>query len=264
MVQPEDEGNTTSSKHSSRSNRNSPSQVTKVSLTSKEKCDDKCASACSEIVAAQENNGRKSKTPPTSPGLHLSSDGSNPSMILTCSKSATSEKSVRVSSSSSDDMEAIESMLRSIGMEWAIPTLHKTKEALALTSSSSSLELSSKKQVVGNSSSGSEVSLKQYLRKQIRISSSTLKSDVSPASFSADLSELSSIQANNSNVDKSNQKTSTPVISSKSTERSGKKVMFSADSDISSVKDESQKHSDKSGKTSYRSLSEYSQSKSDI
>ncbi|XP_018563252.1 uncharacterized protein LOC108904987 [Anoplophora glabripennis] len=248
-------GNSTSSKHSSKSNRSLPVQVPKVSLTSKQKCDDSCRAPCSEIVATQEKLIEKSKTTPPSPV----SDGSNPSIILTSSNSSTSKKSIKISSSSSDDMETIESMLKSIGMEWAIPTLHKTKEALALTSSSSSLELSAKKQILSNSSSGSEVSLRQYLKKQIRISSSTLKSDASPASFS----ELSSIQANNSNADKSNQKTSTPIISSKSTERSGKRVAFSEDSDLSSVRDESQKHSSKSGKTSFRSLSDYSHSKSD-
>lgn len=248
VIQPEvkvavEDYGTSTSKLSSKSDTGSPGQVTKVCVTSKEKN--------TQIVSAEE----RSKTPPVSP-VNFSSEGSNPSIILSCSKSSTTKKAVQMSSSSSDDMETIEAMLKSIGMEWAIPTLHKTKEALALTSSSSSLELSSKKQVVSNSMSESEVSLKQYLKKQIKISSSTLRSDASPASFSADLSELSSIQANNSN-EKSHQRMSTPVVSSKSTEKSERKVTFSAGSDISSIRD------DKSSKTSYRSLNEYSQSKSD-
>lgn len=232
-------------KLSSKSDKCSPSRLSKVSMTSKEKG--------RQIAVVESKDIEKSKTPPISP-VNLSLEGSNASITLSCSKLSTSKKSLQMSSGSSDDMETIESMLKSIGMEWAIPTLHKTKEALALTSSSSSLELNSRKQVMGKSTSDSDVSLKQYLKRQIKISSSTLRSDASPASFSADLSELSSIQANNSNAEKSNHKTSTPVLSI--LEKSEKKVTFSADSDISSIKDDTGKQSDKSGKTSSLSKSD--------
>ncbi|XP_057663043.1 uncharacterized protein LOC130898026 [Diorhabda carinulata] len=145
-----------------------------------------------------------------------------------------------LSSSSSDDMESIENMLRSIGMEWAIPTLHKTQEALALTSSSSSLDLSRKKPKTSPIDiSGSEISLREFLKKQIlKISSSTMLSEESIGSFLGESSELSGIQKNtNSTRDKSRQRTSTPLGSSKFMSSSKSNVGFS-DSELSSIKQE--------------------------
>lgn len=225
VVQPEVQ--TIEESTSSSSTESRTGQIS-VSMT---KCADKCTNACSEVIQVDRSAG-----------------SSEPSVTVTCNRSMTSKNSLQVSSSS-DDTDSIEAMLRSIGMEWAIPTLHKTKEALALTSSSSSLELKRN----GSSNSGSEVSLKQFLNKQVKVSSSTLRSDASPVSFSGEISELSSIQGNISILEKSNQRTSTPVISSKSTERSGKRVVFSEASDISSVRDENGK---KSSKVSYHSLSD--------
>lgn len=145
-----------------------------------------------------------------------------------------------MSSSSSDDMESIENMLRSIGMAWAIPTLHKTQEALALTSSSSSLDVSRKKPNKSPTDiSGSEVSLRDFLKRQIlKISSSTMLSEESIGSFLGESSELSGIQKHvNSTRDKSRQRTSTPLGSSKFMSSSKSNVGFS-DSELSSIKQE--------------------------
>lgn len=148
------------------------------------------------------------------------------------------------SSSSSDDVENIEAMLRSIGMEWAIPTLYKTQEALALGSnSSSSLDVSNKKKKNQSDGSGSasEISLRDYLRKKVlKVSASTMLSDTTPPSFLGDQTELSGIVQclGNSSVDKSRQRTSTPINDSKSTSKS--KAVFT-DSDLSSIKQEKRK-----------------------
>lgn len=170
-----------------------------------------------------------------------SSEKAEVSQALTCSDStctnlASSSSSSKTSSSSSaGDLKSIEAMLKSIGMDWAIPTLHKTQEALALTSSSSSAELSSKK-ISARKSSDSEVSLKEFLKKQLRgkVSSSSLnKSDASPASFVRECSDISAIH------EKTKQRTSTPVFSSKSTSKSKEEPLFSGASDISSVRNSS-------------------------
>lgn len=152
-----------------------------------------------------------------------------------CSKTFHSlAESSKQYSSSSDDIEAIEMMLKSIGMEWAIPTLHKTKEALALSSSSSSSDLSLKNKIFGNDSNVSGISLKALLSKYLfnKVSSSTLISDSSPVSALGELSELSGIHVNS----KDRQRTSTPLTVSKTTSRSKEGEFFSMDSDISSVK----------------------------
>ncbi|KAK9888900.1 hypothetical protein WA026_001121 [Henosepilachna vigintioctopunctata] len=101
------------------------------------------------------------------------------------------------------EMFRIEAMLRSIGMDWAISTLRKTQEALALTSSSSSLDIKSPATI----KELSEADVKEFFTKQVfqKISSSTLRSDASPGSLdeSYDLSEI--------NGDFSKKKTSTPI-----------------------------------------------------
>ncbi|KAL1513480.1 hypothetical protein ABEB36_002886 [Hypothenemus hampei] len=198
--------------------------------------------------------------PPSSPKSSHSKDkkeSSKSTQSLTCSDDTcanillSSSSSKLSSSSSSGDLKSIESMLKSIGMEWAIPTLHKTQEALALTSSSSSAEAnSSKKRSTRRSVSTSELSLREFLKKQTisRISSSSLnKSGASPASFMKECSEISVIQGNSS-MDKTKQRTSTPVLSSKSTNKSKDGgQLFTGASDISSVKNSS---GEELGKTS--------------
>ncbi|XP_066143260.1 myb-like protein X [Euwallacea fornicatus] len=181
---------------------------------------------------------------------------SDSSKSLTCIESTCTNigTSILTSSSSGSDMKSIETMLKSIGMEWAIPTLHKTQEALALTSSSSDLSLKEKK---SSRTSASELSLKEFLKKKLenKISSSSLnKSEASSGSFVRDCSELSAIQVTSS-AEKTKQRTSTPVISSKSTMNQSKEEqqqLFTGASDISSVRSTSGEQS----KQTFRSLGE--------
>ncbi|KAH1001649.1 hypothetical protein HUJ04_005637 [Dendroctonus ponderosae] len=194
----------------------------------------------------------KPNSPGAASGKHKSaSDKSDASIsnALTCSDSTctnlaalSSSSSKMSSSSSSGDLKSIEAMLKSIGLDWAIPTLHKTQEALALTSSSSSVDLSSKKTSARKSTSESEVSLKEFLKKQLleKVSSSSLnRSNASPASFVRDCSDVSSIH------EKTKRRTSTPVFSSKSTNKSKEEQLFSGASDISSVRHSSANVSEK-------------------
>ncbi|XP_028137289.1 uncharacterized protein LOC114331818 [Diabrotica virgifera virgifera] len=140
------------------------------------------------------------------------------------------------SSSSTDDLELTELMLRSIGMEWAIPTLRKTEEALALTSSSSSLELTRKKRKdVHTTVSGSEISLREFLYKHLKkVSSSTLITDGTLGSFLAESSDLSGILKTAS---RDRQRTSTPLGTSKFMSSSKSNAEFS-DSELSSIRQE--------------------------
>ncbi|KAJ8961112.1 hypothetical protein NQ318_008789 [Aromia moschata] len=221
----EDEtGGTQTSYHSTSSkfNENPPDTVTKVSITSKKSPD-------RQVDAEKSKSSSADKT--ISP-LNLSYDITSKSIISDKSGSTSTlsaQKSVHFSSSSSDDMQSIEAMLKSIGMEWAISTLHKTQEALALTSSSSSLDVDTKRKAKGNESGGSEVSLRDYLRKQLisKVSSSTMKTDASPASLLSEFSDLSSILVS-SKEKQDRKRTSTPLT--RSTNKSGsseKRVIFS-------------------------------------
>nr|CAI5824972.1 unnamed protein product [Callosobruchus analis] len=144
---------------------------------------------------------------------NMKSGSSSSSGNSTCNK---------LCSSSSDDIEAIEAMLKSIGMEWAIPTLHKTKDALALSSSSSSLDMSSKKK----ESTNTDISFKELLKKQL-VGQLNITDDLTTTS--TDISGL-----------KESQRTSTPVVSSKSPSHSkskDSKLMFS-DTELSSVRND--------------------------
>ncbi|XP_049822284.1 nucleolar protein dao-5 isoform X3 [Aethina tumida] len=143
-------------------------------------------------------------------------------------KSGTTSKTIStLGSSSSDDIESIEAMLKSIGMEWAIPTLHKTKEALALCSSSTDSEPGQKS---GRANTKRDSNLVNYLRQQLikKISSSTLASNTSN-SLLGEFSDLSSIHSKSQ--EKTEQRTSTPVQRKVSLVQA-----FSGDSDLSSVR----------------------------
>lgn len=151
---------------------------------------------------------------------------------ISCEKTSRSFLDSSKQTSSSDDIETIEAMLKSIGMEWAIPTLHKTKEALALSSSSSSLDLSQKNKLFGNDSSTSDINLRDFLSKQLykKLSSSTSISDISPVNILGEISTLSDIHSQA----KERQRTSTP-LTSKNSSKSKEGAAFSMESDISSV-----------------------------
>lgn len=130
-------------------------------------------------------------------GMHLSSDSST-------------EKS--------NDIETVETMLQEIGMAWAVTTLRKTQEALALTSSSSSLDISIKQKEVKltDSGSSSELSVRDLIGKQFLAkltSNLTNSSDNSLSSLMKEFQDISAIQGSSSttNHEKTNQRTSTPV-----------------------------------------------------
>lgn len=155
----------------------------------------------------------------------------NETTIGDCNKTPyTSGDTLKQFSSSCGDIETIEAMLKNIGMEWAIPTLHKTKEALALSSSSSSSFDVPYKHTFGKNRNVCAISLKSSLPKQLfyEISTSNSRSNDSPVSFLEDLSNISALQANS----KEQQRTSTPLTTSKSNDGD----VFSIETDISSVK----------------------------
>ncbi|XP_044750232.1 muscle M-line assembly protein unc-89 isoform X2 [Coccinella septempunctata] len=114
------------------------------------------------------------------------------------------------------EMLRIEAMLRSIGMDWAISTLRKTQEALALTSSSSSIDVKSPSIMKNLSDSD----IKEYLSKQMfqKISSSTLRTDASPGSLN-ESREFSDIR----HSDFVYKQTSTPVNRSRELPKSHEK-----------------------------------------
>lgn len=154
----------------------------------------------STIVEADSQISTKLESP-TKLKSSMSSSSSLPDIITETNKSV-----VHSTTTSTDvsEIETMETMLSSIGMEWAIPTLRKTREAIALTSSSSSSK---------------DLSLRDFLS---RISTSD--------SISNDSQGMSLIQVDN-------RKTSTPIA-----EPHGERVhqpQFPIDSDISSVKDQS-------------------------
>jgi hypothetical protein len=120
-------------------------------------------------------------------------------------------------------------------MEWAIPTLKKTREALALTSSSS-----------GSASKESgDLSLREFLSK---ISSSSSKSGES-STFASEAQGMSLIELDN-------RKTSTPIVNH-GENKDG--PIFLSDSDLSSVREQSDRTVD--SKEKFYDLNEGSMSK---
>ncbi|XP_044266684.1 uncharacterized protein LOC123012677 [Tribolium madens] len=146
---------------------------------------------------------KRSKSPKGRPSSAGSKSGEVPDILTEVVKDKSSN------SSDFSEMETMETMLMSIGMEWAIPTLKKTREALALTSSSS-----------GSKESG-ELSLREFLSK---ISSS---SDVMSMSDSQGMSLIHD----------DNRMTSTPIAGYG--EKKEGQPIFLTDSDLSSVKEHS-------------------------
>lgn len=94
------------------------------------------------------------------------------------------------SSDSSSELEGMESLLREMGMGWAIATLRKTQEALAMSSSSSSMDLSVKQKEALAEVSVGDMSLKELIAK-LKASTSTNESSLS--SFMRDIQDVSSI-----------------------------------------------------------------------
>lgn len=122
----------------------------------------------------------------------------------------------QLSSSSSEDLESLEKMLREMGMGWAIVTLRKTQEALALASSSSSLDINIQQtdiQMTDVSPSTSEISLKGVLSRHLltKISSaSTTSSETSISLLMKEFEDISAILGSGSTT-KEGRRTSTPI-----------------------------------------------------
>lgn len=148
------------------------------------------------------------------------------------------------SAEKSSDMETVEAMLRKMGMGWAIATLKKTQEALALTSSSSSMDISIKQKEVRltDSSSSSEVSLKEILGKQFLAKFTSTMTSTNDSSFSSLLKEFQDISAiqggSGSTKDKASQRTSTPVLTCKGVDKGEAINLIGESSDLSSVKEQ--------------------------
>lgn len=115
-------------------------------------------------------------------------------------------------SSSSEDMESLENMLREMGMGWAIVTLRKTQEALALTSSSSSLDINIQ-QKGAHPGESSEISLRGVLSRHLLTKISTTSTSSSETSISLLMKEFEDISAilGSGSTAREGQRTSTPV-----------------------------------------------------
>lgn len=122
-----------------------------------------------------------------------------------------------LSSSSGEDMESLEKMLREMGMGWAIVTLRKTQEALALASSSSSLDVNIQTQkgvqFTDSSGSTSEISLKGVMSRHLLTKISSTTSSTSETSISLLMKEFEDISAilGSGSTTKDGRRTSTPI-----------------------------------------------------
>lgn len=152
--------------------------------------------------------------------------------------------------SSASELENMEATLRSLGMGWAIATLRKTQEALALTSSSSSTDGSRQQKPIDSSISISDFSLKDILNKPSLGKSSTVysKSEDSNTSsrFLRELQDIISGSYDKSN-ERTSRRTSTPIQSSKSIDKSKsdspQRIIGKIESEISSIKPDSDDNS---------------------
>lgn len=155
-------------------------------------------------------------------------------------------------SDSNSSPDELESLLRKFKLDWAISLVRKTEQALALSSSSSTSELDSKFK-------SSDVSITELYRQLYQKLASSSGSEIDKSQILSDLSshfrdlnDLSRIQSTTtglkaeSRTDSRNksqqQRTSTPVQISHSSESFSKEVMFKGDSEISSVRNSSEEN----------------------
>jgi hypothetical protein len=139
----------------------------------------------STIIEADSQLSTKADSPtkPAKSSASSSKSGSIPDILTEVPQKEAKSQSTSNSSDDVSEMDTMETMLISIGMEWAIPTLKKTREALALTSSSS-----------GSASKESgDLSLREFLSK---ISSSSSKSGES-STFASEAQGMSLIELDN-------------------------------------------------------------------
>ncbi|KAK4880312.1 hypothetical protein RN001_008458 [Aquatica leii] len=136
-----------------------------------------------------------------------------------------------VSDSSTNDMETIETTLKRLGMGWAVTTIKKTQESLALTStSSSSIDISKNDSTLLN---------------QISVGTLCSSKESSMSALSIFLQGLVDTTQNAdsaSSGNKTSRKTSTPIQATFYREheiRTHPNVILTAESDISSIKQSS-------------------------
>ncbi|XP_018336148.1 uncharacterized protein LOC108744739 isoform X2 [Agrilus planipennis] len=154
------------------------------------------------------------------------------------------ENSSSGSNESATDVESVEKMLKSLGMGWAVATLRKTQQALALTSSSSSVDLKVEREVkITDKNSSSEISLIECIEQRRHVgdlhSSNETNNDTSLHKY---LQNVSSIPASNSTFGRSTQRTSTPVNKNDTTIPASN-LIYSGESDLSSVRHSSENKS---------------------
>ncbi|GJQ81098.1 putative zinc finger protein 704 [Trypoxylus dichotomus] len=209
--------------------------------------------------AIADGKDAKEKEPDKKP-----SDGSMPDIVAEIGEDASKkEKGVQVAnkpnktthevssetSSDKSELENIETMLKSMGMDWAISTIRKTRAAQNRASSSASnsesglkeeyksspsLEENEKRPI--NSSETSDVTLRDILGQKLfsNSTSSSLTRSLSP--HLRGLHELSSIHGSGTrSAENKQQRTSTPIQTTKSSE-SKKEGVFTGESEVSSVK----------------------------
>lgn len=189
------------------------------------------------LISSMDSNKSRRKSALRKSPKHKATDRATASQISGVQPLGSDRAS---SSTSPEDMEKI---LRNMGLGWAVSTLKKTHEALALSSTStSSVETSFKKRVSFKeySSTNSEVSLKDVITKEFfkkLTSSSSSSSDISPRlqENNPNISEIIGGAPGTQSRDRSQHRTSTPVQQSRSTD-SKNNNLFSGESDVSSVR----------------------------
>lgn len=112
-------------------------------------------------------------------------------------------------SSTSDEVRSLERMLTEMGMGWAIATLRKTQEALALTSSSSSVDINIR-------SSASEISLREVLSRRFLAKTTTSSSSTEEGSSAISMLLLREFQdvsaiVGSGSAGNEGRRTSTPI-----------------------------------------------------
>lgn len=157
------------------------------------------------------------------------------------------ETSSNNDSSEKSEVDNIEIMLKSMGMDWAISTLRKTRAAQNQASSSTSSDLpkdpeqkstssiEENAKIQSNSSETSDVTLRDILGKKLfgNSTSSSLLQSLSPNLKG--INELSAIHGSGRSTENKQQRTSTPIQTTKSSD-SKKDGVFTGESEVSSVK----------------------------
>lgn len=152
------------------------------------------------------------------------------------------------SSTDKSEIDNIEIMLKSMGMGWAVSTFRKTQAAFDMPSTSSSAGTittpakdrsnSSDEDNLKQSSNTSDVTLRDMHGRKIFYTSSTSESHVLTPSLNLTkaLTDLSAIHGSARSSENKNQRTSTPIQTTKSSESKKEGAATDGESELSSVK----------------------------